>query len=422
MITTRIYISVCIFISLGLSSLPAQTDTLIKPSDTVAVKRDIKIQEPLPKDSVKTEKHPQDSQEDRGFYIQSRDSTSDLRIYGSIRIFGAYDINGLRGGTSFSISNIPTGSANKNEKSFFMTANLTRFGMEANYMTTFSPVFMKLEMDFNSDGNRLRLRHAYGSADFILAGQTWTVFSDLNSVPNTVDIDGPPTGIGLRSVQIRYFREFQGGWKLKGSIESPNININIPDSLNIDPPTQVIPDIAASLSRKITDGHLQLAGILRSISVRNLSGDLDFVTGYGGLFSGRFYVIKNFSVMFQALAGKGITSFLNLSRNNSIDVLFNPFSGGYELAHSYGGFITLIKLFPLVNITASLTYGTVNIKEKDYQPENTFTSGNYLSLNGFWFTKFGFRAGVEYNLGYSRNKKGESGTANRFGFTFYYDF
>jgi hypothetical protein len=30
--------------------------------------------------------------------------------------------------------------------------------------------------------------------------------------------------------------------------------------------------------------------------------------------------------------------------------------------------------------------------------------------------------GGEYNFGYSKNKKGESGTANRFAFTFYYDF
>jgi hypothetical protein len=126
--------------------------------------------------------------------------------------------------------------------------------------------------------------------------------------------------------------------------------------------------------------------------------------------------------MYQALIGRGITSFLKLSQDNTSDIILNPLTGEYEMLGSYGGFIALTKDFPKINITASFIFGTVNMINKDFEPENAFSSGNYLSANVFWFSIFGFRMGGEYNFGYSTNKKGESGTANRFAFTFYYDF
>ncbi len=208
----------------------------------------------------------------------------------------------------------------------------------------------------------------------------------------------------------------------KGSIESPNVKISIPDTVSIEDASQVIPDIASSVSKKFNFGHLQLAGILRNISVRKLSGDLGDVTGYGGLLSSKINFFKNYSIMFQALVGRGITSFLKLSQDNTSDIILNPNTGDYEMLGSYGGFLALTSRFPKINITASLIYGSVNLINKDYEPESAFSSGNYISANVFWFSIFGFRMGGEYNIGYSKNKKGESGVANRFAFTFYYDF
>ena len=354
--------------------------------------------------------------------MESKSGNANLRIYASIRLFGAFDFNGLKGGTSFTVNKIPTGNENKNEPNFFMTGNLTRFGIESNLQSGLGNINMRLEADFSNSDNHLKLRFAYGSTDFILGGQAWTVFSDNRSIPNTVDFDGPPTAVLLRSVQIRLFKETSDGWLFKGSIESPNVNISVPDTVSLEPPTQVIPDIAASASKKFKFGHLQFAGIFRDISARKLTGELESVIGYGGLFSGRINFIKSLSVMYQALLGKGITSFLKLSQENTSDIILNPGTGNYELLGSYGGFIALTKSFPKINITASLIFGTVNMINKDFEPDNAFSSGNYISANVFWASIFGFRMGGEYNFGYSTNKKGDSGTANRFAFTFYYDF
>lgn len=417
---TKLILSFLLYGFFAVSMLFAQQDSMKMSSIPVQGKLENK-KAPL-RDSTKIDIHPQDASDSSGFYVESKNGESNIRIYASIRLFGAFDFNGLKGGTSFSVNKIPVGSENKNEENFFMTGNLTRFGLESNVKTGVGNVNMKLEADFASEGNHLRLRFAYGRTNFLLGGQAWTVFSDNGSVPNTVDFDGPPTAVLLKSVQIRLFKETKNGWLFKSSIESPNIKISIPDTVSLEPASQVIPDIASSVLKKFKFGHLQFAGILRSVSVRKLSGELGTVTGYGGLFSGRINFSKSISCMYQALLGRGITSFLKLSQENTFDLILNPQSGEYEMLGSYGGFIALTKEFPKINIKASLIFGTVNMMNKDFESGNAFSSGNYISANVFWFSIFGFRMGGEYNYGYSKNKKGESGNANRFAFTFYYDF
>ena len=49
--------------------------------------------------------------------------------------------------------------------------------------------------------------------------------------------------------------------------------------------------------------------------------------------------------MYQALLGKGITSFLKLSQDNTSDIILNPQTGDYEMLGSYGGFIALTNRF-----------------------------------------------------------------------------
>ena len=62
------------------------------------------------KDSTRIDNHPQDASDSSGFFIESKSGNSNLRIYASIRLFGAFDFNGLKGGTSFSVNKIPVGS------------------------------------------------------------------------------------------------------------------------------------------------------------------------------------------------------------------------------------------------------------------------------------------------------------------------
>jgi hypothetical protein len=337
-------------------------------------------------------------------------------------VFGAYDFNGLKGGTSFALSSIPIGSDNKNENSFFMTANLTRLGLEAKFKAIVG-LLMKIEADFNSSDNNFRIRHAYGRSRNVLIGQTWSIFSDVTSIPATVDIDGPPTAVKSRTVQARYLGELGANCLFSVGIESPNPNVEVPDSLLLEPVSQSYPDVAGRISLSGKWGRVQLASILRSITVRNFDGSLGVKSGYGILLSDNFNLGKGFSIMSQALYGDGISSLMNLSGNSATDVILNPVSGTYELNTAYGGFVSLSKGFlNKHNLILTFNYGLVKVVEEGIQPDDYFSLGQYATASLFWNTILGFRIGIEYEFGYAKDKKGESGVANRFAFTSYYDF
>lgn len=417
-----ILLTVIIFVISGNSYLFSQDKYLLKQSSSFRNKynvSDTAINKK--KDSIYKEIHPQDASDETGFFVFNKDTTASLRIFASIRIFGAYDFNGLKGGTSFSLSSIPIGSDTKNENSFFLSANLTKFGLEAKFKKIIG-LLMKIEADFNSTNKNLRIRHAFGMSKFLLVGQTWSIFSDVASIPTTVDTDGPPTAVSTRTVQVKYFNIFKN-WFYSVGVESPNPTVEIPDSLLLEPVSQSFPDFAGKTGLTGKWGRLQLAAILRSITVRNFDGSLAVKSGYGILLSDLFKLGKGFEIMSQALYGAGISSLMNLSGSSATDVILNPSTGNYELNTSYGGFVSFSKSFlHQNNLILTLTYGQVNIVEEDIQPDDYFSRGQYLTASMFWNTDLGFRIGLEYELGYARNKNGESGNANRLAFTTYYDF
>lgn len=372
---------------------------------------------------ISKDRHPQDSPENSGIFVESKDKKTKVRFYGSVRLFGSMDFNGLQGGTGFSISDIPVGDESNNEKTFYMTANITRIGMETGHITKFGTVKMKIETDFNGgNGSQYRIRQAYIQTKYLIAGQTWTGFSDIETLPITVDIDGPPTAVSLRTVQIKYYLDFKPGWRFRASIESPGTSVFIPDTISVDEVTQNYPAVAVNIKKDWKAVSLKLAALINPISVRNLDGERESLFGGGALLSGNFVIAKDINFVFQGLLGKGIASFMKVSENNAFDVIFNPTDNQYQLTRCYGGFVALNKTIGHSRFDINFVYGMVNFKMEDYFAGNTFKFGQYIALNTFFSTFEGLKLGVEYTYGYSENKNEQTGNANRFAFTMYYDF
>lgn len=366
--------------------------------------------------------HPQDLPENKGFFIRSKSGKSSLRIFGSVRLFSSFDINGLSGGTGFSISNIPVGSDNRNEQTFYMTANISRVGLEMNQQSSpIGDVLVKVESDFNGNGKNFRIRHAYGQTKSFIIGQTWTGFSDIESLPNTVDIDGPPTAVSLRTVQVKYYLDFKKNWRFRTSIESPGTTVEIPDTISVEPVSQNYPAVTANLKKDWKIFTIKLAGVINPVSVRNLNGERSSLFGAGGLLSSKLKLGKH-TIIFQGLFGRGIASFLNLSSNEAFDVIFNPINSEYELTSCLGGFIAYDYTLVKKRISIDVVYGMVKFKMKDSYANNTFELGLYGAANAFFNFSENLRIGAEYTYGYKKTKDGQSGNANRVALTFYYDF
>jgi len=410
-----IYILVFSFAVIISDSIFAQTE--ISNNDTLNQKSRISIDTLSSKDI-----HPQDSPESSGLIITSKDNKLSVRLYGSARVFGSYDFNGLEGGSGFSISDIPVGDDKNYDKTFFMTANVTRIGMEVKRKTIVGNTLVKIETDFNGSDNKFRIRHAYGQTRHFIIGQTWTNFSDIETLPLTVDAEGPPTAVSLRTVQIKYYLDFKPGWRFRASIESPSTVVYVPDSLSLEAVTQNYPAVAANIKKDWESIQIKAAGIINPVSVRNISGDRGSLFGRGVLLSVNTNFFSGSSIKFQGLIGKGIASFLNLSDNSAFDVVLNPNSGQYQLTACYGGFIAFNQSLVKEFLDIDLVYGLVNLNMEDYFPDDSFKAGQYAAVNGFLNFPGGFRLGVEYTYGFKKTKDNSSGEANRFAYTFYYDF
>jgi hypothetical protein len=416
----------CLFFSI---SIYAQTNSFVKSTEV----RNISFQK-VSNDSLKEKKnkskdtlsskdvHPQDAPETSGLVIESKDKNLSMRFYGSVRVFGSYDFNGLQGGTGFALGEIPVKEEDLNEETFYMTANVTRLGIEVKRKTFVGNTLIRIETDFNGPDNKFRIRQAYGQTSHFIVGQTWTNFSDIETLPLTVDVDGPPTAVTSRPVLIKYYLDFDPGWRFRASIESPSSEIYIPDSLSVEEVSQNYPAVAANIKKDWKAFQIKFAAILNPISVRNLSGDRASLIGQGAFLSMNGDLSTGSSLKFQGLLGKGIASYLNLGNNAAYDVILDPNDGEYQLTACYGGFVAYNQVVIDRYLDIDVVYGLVKLNMEDYFPDDSFKAGEYIALNAFFTPPELFRLGIEYTYGLKKDKNGKSGNANRFAFTFYFTF
>jgi hypothetical protein len=390
--------------------------------DAAAVSEDVADSIAMVEGDVREiEEHPQDAPADVGFLIVTADGRSRLRIRGSIRVNGGYDINGLLGSNTFTPIDIPVGREQDGETAFFMRANQSRLGIDISQQTPIGDGFGRLELDFLGSGATARVRHAFGGMGPVLVGQTWSTFSDVNSLPLTVDLDGPSSSVAERTVQIRYTREIDESFVMAVGVESPKLEVDEPDTLTLRPAFQTFPDVAAWTRHRAGWGHLQISGVLRSISVRNAAGNLDVLAGYGGLFSGRVGLAGEDALLFQAVLGSGISKFITAFAGRNLDVIFNPISGEFETLGVGGGYASYDRVWT-ETLHSYFTAGLISIFNKIYEEDSAFNHAEYVSANLFWDPGHGGRVGLEYTFGRRVNKDQQDGIANRIAFIFYYDF
>jgi hypothetical protein len=152
------------------------------------------------------------------------------------------------------------------------------------------------------------LRHAYVQWREWLAGQTWTNFQDIATLPDSVDFIGPTDGtVFVRQPQVRYTK---GGFS--ASLENPETTIT--PYVGTLPPTStgndrittddsVLPDFTARYTWKGSWGHFSVAGLARELKYEQPSASFkaNIWTAAGSL-SGKFVLGKD-DIRYMLLGG-----------------------------------------------------------------------------------------------------------------------
>jgi len=229
-----------------------------------------------------------------------------------------------------------------------------------------------------------RLRHAWGEYGKWGAGQSWSPFMDIDVFPNSIEYWGPSGMVFFRNVQVRYM-PLQGANQVYIALERPGASGD-PGVVSGDPNIAELsgrfplPDLSAHYRMNRDWGHVQVAGILRSMKWDDsnpANGDLSgSATGWGIDLTSNVKFGQDV-LRVGVVYGEGISNYMN---DATVDV---GATGDADVAEA----------LPLLGITAfydhtwndkftsSFGYSMVDIDNSAAQAPEAFHKGQYALAN-----------------------------------------
>jgi len=321
----------------------------------------------------------------------------------------------------------------------YFSVRQTRFGVKGYMPTPAGELTAVFDFDLFGVGvdegqTTMRVRNAYGEIGRVLVGQANTPFMDGDVFPNTLEYWGPTGMVFFRNVQIRY-AAMQGKDEVYIALERPGASADAGpyqgrielDSVASQFP---LPDLSAHYKKSGDWGHVQLAGMLRSIkwkdqstaSPYNISGS---VIGWGLHLSAVLNLTKMDVFRGSFVYGEGVENYMN-DAPVDVGVVSNP-----------GNAITPIKgkALPVTGIVAfldhnwtsklstSIGYSSCHISNTPLAKGTAYEDGQYAIVNLLTTPFKNFMAGAELEYGSRTNFDG-SYKANdvKLQFSFKYNF
>src|SRR5215831_4065350 len=285
-----------------------------------------------------------------------------------------------------------------------LSVKQSRFGVKGTLPTGDStpPVNFKFEFDMfgvGSDAGKttIRLRHAYGEWGQLLAGQTHSLFMDIDVFPNVIDYWGPPGMVFFRNVQVRWTAYRTANDSFAFAIEKPSNDV---DSGNIRlvqglesitvQPDQTLPDFTEQFRHDDNWGHYQLAGILRKVGYQyQVTPGEPFQkghqTGWGLDLTAAINTIDKDKVLLSVVHGQGIATYMN---DGGMDIAPTAPPEGPPNAEGVAS-----EAVPLTGVmvyydhywnsmwSSSVGYSSTQVANTNLQNDTAFHKGQYASVN-----------------------------------------
>ncbi len=239
-------------------------------------------------------------------------------------------------------------------------AKHSRIWFKTKSQTAAGEISTHFEMDFGvnqigderiSNSSASRIRHAFVSWKYdenssLLAGQSWSTFFNVGTLPETLDFVGPVGTLFERQSQLRWTHSDASGGSWMLAVENPSTGLlgagGAAGSSAYD--NNALPDMVVRYNGKAGDLSYSVAGILREIAYKEtftptgsatpLEGD-DSVIGYGISVAGTWKLGKD-DIKFQLNGGNAMGRYLGLQsyRDGVVEG-----DGDIELIDAFGGFI-----------------------------------------------------------------------------------
>jgi hypothetical protein len=315
-----------------------------------------------------------------------------------------------------------------------VSARQSRLGAQANLPTDNGDVYVKFEFDMFGVGvdagqTTIRLRHAYGQWKGWLAGQTNSVFMDVDLFPNVIDYWGPAGMVFFRNPQLRYTATLASGNLVAIAIENPGNDVDTGQLREIDPSLAVtaksgLPDLTAHFRSEQKWGHVQVAGIARRLGydTPGVPNNNPQGTKFGGGvdLSAVLKFAQKDKLMLGAVLGNGIASYMNDGGTDlaADGTLANPSAKAVPLQ----GYIAYIDHYWNEKFSSSAGYSRTQVNNTSLQTGGAFKSGDYASVNVIYYPTKKVFFGAEGLWGQRTDKSDAKGVDKRVQISAHYDF
>ena len=332
--------------------------------------------------------------------LETQVGETTVGLYGYARLNMAYNFDRDAGSANEGYFAEVAGSEDEGDvgDQFQMSATQSRIGFRTSTPVEGSTLDTVIEGDFwsyNDDNSRFRLRHAYGSWNGILAGQTWSNYNTFVAATPTLDFLGTAgsNGYGSRLAQLRYT---MGGFSIAAEDPKAQLAENIDGSVpeddllpDNDDAVSSMPALSLRYEDSMGDFSYSIAGIARQLKY-DTGSEKDTEMGYGAFAAGAYHAGP---VTLRAI----VNSYLYLSGDyfNGADAYVDT-NGKLQTLSGDGGALGLsYQISPQYSLNASHGYTDVELGDPTVggnagrKNKNTF-------LNLMWTPNERLMYGIEY--------------------------
>ncbi|HOB98674.1 MAG TPA: DcaP family trimeric outer membrane transporter [Verrucomicrobiota bacterium] len=299
------------------------------------------------------------------------------------------------------------------DEHFAMHAKQTRLNLELRSPTPIGSLKIYYENDFFGNNTEpsmdYRLRHFYGQVANITVGQTWSTFYDPDSFPDTLDFEGPGVLPVVRQPELRYTLPLiKQKMYAAVAIEQPKSDLsNLPEGAD---GRNTMPDFAGNWRWEGKPGHIQVGGILRSLSYDNNAGPDDSAMGWGLNVSGGLKTFGSDSLVATLSYGDGIGRYIQDLPSGSAGVV--DALGDLHLLRAWGAMLGYRHQWS-EKWRSTVSYGYVQLDSSSEQGDFAYDQTHYAQANLIWAPTKNFYVGLEYLYGRKEAQNGNSGDDHR---------
>ena len=323
--------------------------------------------------------------------------------------------------TSTIVTRNPTKADGADGKTNFCVGQ-SRLWFETRTPTSFGRVRTYIEIDFFGDAlgttPEPRLRQAYGEVTGVLfggdllAGQTWSTFTDVGAWPDILDFEGPSNAIVVRQPMVRWTRSVSTNTAVQLAAETPGAhNMVGADGNDVDSLTRW-PDFVAVTKWSPGGAQLNGAAILRDLRASADDGPTASTLGWGFSGSGKVplpFLSAEDNLTFQFSYGEGIAGYF---ADAAPDAVLNTTDSRLERIPRRGGYVSY-EHFWTSQVSSTLVAGRTVVSNLDIQPDDALRTSAYFSLNLLWRPISSVLFGGEFMRGWREDKDGAWGDDNR---------